>query len=480
MTHGDHRDTGTWQALYHEALRHLGAPGFREVHFCGIGGVGMAGLAFLMHGAGFTVDGCDAAESPVTAWLREKGIEVQPGHDPTHVAGATRWVIRSPAVPPDLPELEAARQRGMPVIERGAVLPAWLGRYARSIAVGGTHGKTTTACMVLHSLQQVEDDNVAFAIGGRPAGCDGVAGGAGSELFVVEADESDGSLVLYEPTVAVITHAELDHVDYFRAPDAMDAVYRRFASQAKHAAILPVEAKDRLAGEGVDTRTFGLEAGADYRATEVAADGPGAMTFLLHAPRRDPVRVRLTAGGAHNVSNALAALAALDALGLDLSAAAASLDGFRLPARRFEVAAEARGITVVSDYAHHPTEIAALIDQARQLNPARLIGVFQPHRYSRTLQFADRFSDTLAALDRVHLVPVYSASEPFIEGGTSEDLLGVMHRRGVADTVAHASLEAAWDTLRDELRDGDLLLVIGAGDVDRIAAWAAAWLEPTS
>jgi UDP-N-acetylmuramate--alanine ligase len=334
--------------------------------------------------------------------------------------------------------------------------------------------------MVLRGLRAVADDNVAFAIGGQPAGCPGVAGGSGSDLFVVEADESDGSLVLYEPTVAVITHAELDHVDYFHAPDALDAVYHRFAAQAKHAAIVPVEAQDRLAGDGVDARTFGLEAEADYRATEVQPDGPDAMTFLLHTARREPVRVRLTAGGMHNVLNALAALASIDALGLDLVAAAASLDGFRLPGRRFEVAARARGITVVSDYAHHPTEIDALITQARQLNPARLIGVFQPHRYSRTLQFADRFSDALAALDQVHLVPVYSTSEPFIEGGTSENLLDVMNARGMTSAVAHPSLEAAWDAIRSDLREGDVFLVIGAGDVDRIAAWAAKDLKVTS
>lgn len=467
-----HRTAGQWRRQYEDALRKLAEPKDRGVHFVGIGGVGMAGLADLMHGAGYRVGGCDMIDGPTTRWLRSAGIPIQIGHEADHLEGGEGWVVRSPAVPMNHPELAEAERRNLPVIDRGALLPAWMTRYARSVAVGGTHGKTTTACMLLHILEQAEP-GVAYAIGGTPAGHEGVAGGAGLDLFVAEADESDGSLILYEPTVGVVTHAELDHVDYYATEVDVQDVYRQFVASVRVAAVVPHEAKDLLVREGVDARTFGTETGADYRAETVEFPDGRGLRFMLRRPGGGPLAVSLGIGGHHNALNALAALAAADALGIPAEQAAEALASFRLPARRFDVVAEARGITVVSDYAHHPTEIAALLVQARQWGPKRLIGVFQPHRYSRTRQFAAAFADVLRELDLVALVPVYSASETFVEGGSIEDLYARIRSRGIESVELFESLDEAWTALRDVLTEGDMLLVIGAGDVEQIAAWAA-------
>lgn len=466
------RSPEDWRCQTEAVLGYLASPAYRAVHFVGIGGVGMAGLAHLMHEAGFEVTGCDLLEGPTTQWLSDQGIPIQIGHEADHLRGPASWVVRSPAVPLHHPELVEAAAQQMPVIDRGALLPAWMHRYARSIAVGGTHGKTTTACMILHILETLGVES-AYAIGGLPAGHSGVAGGGGLDVLVAEADESDGSLVLYAPTVAVITHTELDHIDYYPTEADLHQVYRTVISQARVASVIPVEAAKDLASPGSDVRTFGLTESADYRAIQVEQDGGQGMRFSWDQDCAPPLSVSVSAGGKHNVLNALAALAAVDALGLDRGKAASALASFRLPGRRFDVVLEAKGITVVSDYAHHPTEIHALLEQARQWGARRILGVFQPHRYSRTRQFAREFAGALRGLDGIGLVPVYSASEPFADGGRSEDLYATMRSLGIHHVVLYDSLPDAWKAIRADLVEGDLLLVIGAGDVEKIAVWAA-------
>ncbi len=444
------------------------------VHMVGIGGVGMAGLACHLNAAGFRVTGCDAAPGPLTAWLSRLGIPVTSGHSPDHLADEPTWVIRSPAVTMEHPELAEARQRGIPVHERGMVLPVLMDAYSASIAVAGAHGKTTTSSMILHMLEECLRP-VSYAIGGIPYGRAGAAGVADSPVMVAEADESDGTLELYRPSVAVVMSTELDHVDHFRSPDDLAAMYRTFAGSARRLLVCPVSDRERLASPSRTCRTFAIDDQASAVAFDLTA-GANGIAFRCRVDDMSPFDVQLSIGGTHNVLNALAAFLAVESLGVHPRRAARSLAGFRLPGRRFDVTARDRGVTVISDYAHHPTEIRYLLEQARACGPRRMIGVFQPHRYSRTRHFRDAFAAVLAGLDQLHLVPVYSASEPFVEGGTSRDLFAACEAAGVG-TELHESLEEAWDRIRVDLGEGDMLLVIGAGDVERIAGWAKAMLD---
>ncbi len=429
----------------------------------------MAGLALLIKSLGWRVDGCDAAPGPLLSWLNEQGVATSVGHDPTHLAARPAAVVRSPAVPWSHPELVAALDRKIPVIDRGRLLPALL-RTRSTVAVAGTHGKTTTASMIAWCLAHAGQP-VSYCIGGVCPGLDAVARIEPDGWMVVEADESDGTLRHYHPAVGVVTALDLDHVDYYADESAMQSVYRTFAAQSG-VAIVPAASTGHPGWSGFACTTFGEETHAAVRATHIrlAADG---SDFDLVAEGESPCPVHLGVPGRHNVLNALAAWAALRAGGMPAGDVASGLSSFRLPRRRFETVIDAGGIRVITDYAHHPVEIKALVDQVRLLAPRRIIAVFQPHRYSRTRAFREGFVDVLAGLDLVVLAPVYSASEPFVEGGTSADLHAEAVRRGHATMHLAESLDDAWVRVRRDLQPGDVVLIIGAGDVDRIGPWAA-------
>jgi UDP-N-acetylmuramate--alanine ligase len=461
-------------AAIRERLR--GAPG--RAHLIGIGGVGMAGVARLLQARGWQVDGCDAGDGALMAWLRGAGIPAVVGHDPAHLIGRPDMVVRTPAVHRDNPEIAAARAAGIPVIERGRLLPLLLDRHT-VIAVAGTHGKTTTASMLAWCVRAAGRP-CSFCIGGIAPGLDAVAHAEADGIMVIEADESDGTLRDYVVDTAVITTTDLDHVDHFDHPDKLAATYRTFAAAARRL-IYPVgEARaDWYPVEHTGAWSFGLdEAGAMVRAEEVVLAATDSTFTVCEADGgRHPVRLGVP--GRHNVANALAAWAALRSHGMEPRDLAAALARFRLPQRRFEQRMTGRGILVISDYAHHPVEIASLLAQTRLARPQRMIGVFQPHRYSRTRYFRDAFAAVLGEMDRVALVPVYAASEPSIAGGTTEDLYRACLARGDGGRVVQReSLEAAWTWLQGEVRRGDVVLIIGAGDVEQVVGWAEqAWAK---
>jgi UDP-N-acetylmuramate--alanine ligase len=441
------------------------------VHMTGIGGVGMAGLALLLAKTGREVSGCDVSGNTLTRWLEGEGITCRIGHDPAHLdAMRPDFIVRSPAVSRDEPELREAIARGLPVMNRGAVLSAWL-RERRTAAVAGTHGKTTTASMLAWILE-VAGMQPSFCIGGVGPNLGAVAKLGHGPHTVVEADESDGTLALYHPEIAVVTSMDWDHVDFYRDEESQRAVYLQFAAQSAHV-VLPVEERVELDGVGLDTFGFAPEAGVRADAVELSAEG---SRFDLLLDGRRAGTMELGVSGAHNIRNALAAIAAARMWNAPLEAVAEALRTFRLPARRFELVSCCNGVCVAGDYAHHPVEIDALLAQARLLEPRRILAVFQPHRYSRTLAFKKEFARSLATLDAVALAPVYAASEPPVEGGHAKDLFAVM-RTDMGERVKLAtSLEDAWSRVRHEARAGDLLLVIGAGDVENIVAWAReAW-----
>lgn len=467
------RDRSERESEYLRATAALaGAAG--RAHLMGVGGVGVAGLAPLLQARGWRVCGCDLSENRLTRWLATRGIETHRGHDPAHVVAGCDWLIRSAAVPPEHPEVAVARARGAFVCARGIALAA-LVRGARAIAVAGTHGKTTTTAMLAQIARRV-DPAAGWAIGGEVGGWDGVAAapGAGGTL-VVEADESDGTLALYEPVVGIITNVDFDHMEHFADENEFFDVFRAFAGRVRERLIFGAD--DARAREVAQTaRTpwgCGLSPEAQIRGGAVEQTANGSAFDAYWSGRRLG-RIELPIPGIHNVRNALTALGAALALGWPFEAAQDALAAFRPARRRLELVFDDAGIRIFSDYAHHPTEIRAILDSVRDFGHRRLLVFFQPHRYTRTRALGPQFPPAFDGAECVWLLPVYAASEAPLEGGTSDDLCRHFEARGRPPVRPVASLDEAWEALRANARAGDLVLIVGAGDIERLAERAAA------
>ena len=434
-----------------------GAFAGRSLHFIGIGGAGMSGLALVAHALGARVTGSDQAESSYCERLRAAGITPVIGHDAVNYPAGAEVVV-STAIPEDNPELSAARATGATVLHRGELL-GQVSRLKRTIAVSGTHGKTTTASMAAHVLLEGGREP-AFLIGGelRTAGTN-AAWGEG-EWAVIEADESDRSFLELDREVVVITNIELDHHSTYPGLGELTAAFAEFAAPAQ----------TRVMGPGVELPveglSFGIEEG-DVRATALELTAGGSQFAV------DGVPVVLCVPGRHNVLNALGALAACRTASVDLSEAAPALASFTGASRRFEDhGTTAAGARVYDDYAHHPTEVRAALEAARTLEPRRLVACFQPHLYSRTTKLARDFGRALTLADVVVVMDVYPARE------RAEDFPGVSGLL-VATAAAEAAggrpvwwlpgVDDAERMLSGELQDGDVLLTLGAGDVDRVA-----------
>ena len=439
----------------------------------GVGGIGMAGVARLLAAKGLNVTGCDGGTPRTMAWLQSCGIPAKTGHDPRHLEGV-EWAVFSPALQPGHPERDAAEKRGIPLYRRGQVLPV-LAESWKTVAVSGTHGKTTTSSMVAHILRRCGVD-ASWCIGGELPP-DGAPAGAGtSPWLVIEADESDGTLAHYAPEIAVITNIEFDHMEHFDSKEAMVECFRAFARQAKGLVYCLEDPEATRLGGMLKGISYGFSEKADFRAEGVQA-GPAGTKFTVVAPAGRRNELFLPLPGRHNVLNALAALAATERCGIALAAACAALAGFSLPKRRFEPVAEARGIRVIADYAHHPSEIRALIDAAKQAGAGRIWAVFQPHRYTRTRALGADFPPAFAGVAGVILAPVYAASEPPLEGGTSEDLLKHFWRHGGVPAELAQSLEEAAEFVAARWKTGDWVLVVGAGDVEEVGPMLKKRLE---
>lgn len=431
----------------------------RALHFVGLGGAGMSGLALVARALGARVTGSDRAESVYLERVRAAGIEPAIGHDAAHLPpGDDVEVVISTAIPPDNPERAAARERGLSEVHRGELL-AQVGAMKRCVAVAGTHGKTTTASMAAHALLRCDMDP-AYVIGGELRSTGVNAAWGEGEWVVVEADESDRSFLLLRPELGVVTNVELDHHATYSSRAEVEEAFADFL-RGSHGAILwdAPDAEALLDRAGVAEAAF-------FRADDVQL-GPGGSTFLWAGQR-----VRLAVPGAHNVANAAAALTACVLAGAPAERLAGALEDFRGAGRRFErLGSTASGAEVVDDYAHHPTEVAATLAAARTLSPRRLVAVFQPHLYSRTERLHREFGAALGAADVIAVLDVYPARE------RAEDHPGVSGRL-VAAAAADAApgrtvlwlpgLDTAEAVLAPRLREGDLCLVLGAGDVDRL------------
>jgi UDP-N-acetylmuramate--alanine ligase len=420
----------------------------RKLHFVAIGGAGMSGLALVCHRLGATVTGSDRADGPYMEHLRQAGLDPAVGHDAEAVPPNAEVVV-STAVGEDNPELAIARERGQRVIHRGELL-AEICATKRLIAVAGTHGKSTTAGMLAYALAAIGADP-AFLLGGELPGA-GPGGGAANaawgegEWIVAEADESDASFLRLRPELAVVTNVELDHHSHWSSRAELLEAFRRFCGPAVGVA-LPADGS--LDGLGEGTRIAGFD-----------ADRPGP-------------ELRLRVPGRHNLLNARAALAGLELAGFDSDAAAEALGSFPGMLRRLELKGRRDGAVVYDDYAHHPTEVAAALAALRELEPKRLIAVFQPHLYSRTKALAGGFGRALADADLIGVLDVYPAREQPV--GPLAGVSGLDVVRSAAD---HADGRPVWwlvdaeraeRALAPQLRHDDLVVTIGAGDIYRLA-----------
>ncbi|GAB2490252.1 UDP-N-acetylmuramate--L-alanine ligase [Arenimonas alkanexedens] len=453
------------------------ARAFPRVHFIGIGGVGMSGIAEVLVTLGYQISGSDQADSVATRRLLAMGAVVHRGHASGQVAGADVVVVSS-AIRADNVELVAARDARIPVVPRAEML-AELMRFKRGIAIAGTHGKTTTTSLVASVLSEGGLDPT-FVIGGQLLSAGANARLGGGQWLVAEADESDGSFLRLNPLVAVVTNIDADHLENYGGDfERVKAAFNEFLHRLPFygLAVLCVDDAEVAALAAETPRhlvTYGIDQPADVYARDLSQDG-GCMRFTLHLPESAPQAVTLNLPGRHNVLNALAAAAIGWQLGVEPEAIAAALEKFQGIGRRFNLKGEldfGRGkALLVDDYGHHPKELEAVFAAARGGWPdRRLVVAFQPHRYSRTRDLFDEFSAVLSSADAVVLTEVYPAGEAHIVGADAKSLARAIRARGRIDPVVAGTARDLPAVLADMLADGDLLLMMGAGDIGHVAA----------
>jgi len=429
----------------------------------------MSALALIARHLGVTITGCDS-DPAGAADLAALGVQVWRGHDPGHLEGA-RAVVVTAAVLPNHAELERARALAIPIVRRADALGELVADGGGTVvAVAGTHGKTTTTVMVTEALTAAGRTPTGLA-GGRVAAWRGNAKVGSHDLFVVEADEYDRSFLSLTPTVAVVNNVEADHLECYGTVAALEDAFVEFAGRARRVIVGGDDAgAGRIAARlSVPVWRVGLEASADVRIRDLVQE-PAGSSAKVELPGGSSVQLRLAVPGLHNVRNAATALAVLHALEADVAAGAKALATFGGVGRRFERLGEAGGVTVVDDYAHHPTEVAATLAAARQAFPGRrVVAVFQPHLYSRTALHGAALGEALAAADLVVVAPIYAAREqPPAGGGVTHDLVARSAIRAGAATVAVRDRVDLTGHVARAVRTGDVVFTLGAGDVTRV------------
>jgi UDP-N-acetylmuramate--alanine ligase len=439
-----------------------------RIHFVGIGGVGMSGIAEVLVNMGYEVSGSDLHRTPVTDRLVSLGIRVAEGHRAGLVGGAA-VVVTSTAVRESNPEVVEARRLRIPVIARAEML-AELMRMKYGIAVAGAHGKTTTTSLVAAVLGEGGLDPTVV-VGGRlrAIGSNAILGKG--QFLVAEADESDGSFLRLNPSIAVVTNIDREHLDYWTGGlDAIDEAFVTFANRVPFYGVAVVCADDpgvkrilpRLTRRVV---TYGSGADVTFRGSDVRTHEDLTVSFDVHENDFLLGRARLRMPGRHNARNALAAVAVGRELGLGAKAILAALESFAGVSRRFEIKGEEGGVMVVDDYGHHPNEIAAVLRAAREHTSRRIVVLFQPHRYTRTRDLLAEFGSCFQDADRVAVAPIYAAGEDPIPGVDAEGVVREIQSHGHPDCTAAASLDDLPALVRAGLQDGDLVLTLGAGNI---------------
>lgn len=453
---------------------------FSHVHFIGIGGVGMSGIAIVLHEHGVCVTGSDLKESKYVRALRSQDIDVRLGHEAATIDELQpEIVVVSTAIPETNPELMRARELGLEVWPRAKMLSA-LAKSKKTIAIAGTHGKTTTSSMAADMLGNLNLDP-SFLIGGTVERFHTNGHDGDGDFYVAEADESDGSFLLLEPQIIVVTNIEADHLDHYGTLENIEKTFVAFMKSATDGGTVIVcgdtERLLQLAHQAVEEAeekgvhltliTYGQNSSNDFVMTPKVQKGKLESTGEILGPTGEKLSITLEGNpGLHNLLNATAVIAVASALGLNLNDAASALSKFKGVRRRFTHIGDVAGITVVDDYGHHPTEIAATLKAAAGLGFNRVVTVFQPHRYTRTQDFAEEFGKAFDAADVVRIMDVFSAGEMPIPGVSEKTIVNSIHANGnVKDVDSIGGHASTIEALCNFCQEGDLLITMGAGDV---------------
>ena len=441
-----------------------------KIHFIGLGGAGMSGIARIMLAKGFAVSGSDKNDSSVLTSLKALGAKVFVGHMKENLADA-QLVIISAAITENNPELVTAKQGGIPVVARANAL-AWLMSESTSVAVAGTHGKTTTTAMLTVALQSAGADP-SFAIGGTINNAGTNAHSGSGSIFVAEADESDGSFLAYKPSGAIITNVELDHVDHFADEEAVFAVFEQFVDSIKPGGFLVACGDDsgvknllsQIKRSDLKILLYGEDSNNDFRLDRINL-APTTSSAALTITGRKIGELTLAVVGKHNLLNAVAAFAAGSAMGIAEDKLITGLKSFTGTRRRFELKGEVAGVKVIDDYGHHPTEITVTLTAAKNLaQSGRVLVVFQPHRYSRTAVFSHQFAEALSNSDFTFLLEVYAASEQPIPGVSS--LLIIKDMKSDQAKFEPSMVQVVSEVAK-MAKSGDVIITLGAGDVSSL------------
>ncbi len=441
------------------------------VHFIGIGGISMSGLAEILMREGFLVSGSDTGRTALTEHLESCGAKIYYGQRAENIGEEVRLAVYTAAVHPDNPEYAEAVRRQTPIISRAQLLGQMMKNYGHALAIAGTHGKTTTTSMITEILL-AEGLDPTVSVGGILHSIGGNIRVGGQELFVTEACEYTNSFLEFYPTMEVILNIEADHLDFFKDLEDIRRSFRRFAEKLPEDGLLVMDgniASPEDITDGLKCRVVTVSHGADgdYGVADLAYDEEGRPSFTVMKKGIPSGRICLGVPGEHNVYNALAAVAAAEALGAGMEGIRRGLEGFTGTERRFEKKGEVGGVTIVDDYAHHPQEIAATLAAAKHFPHKKLWCVFQPHTYSRTKAFLDDFAAALAAADEVVLAPVYPARETDTLGVSSQDIAIRLEKEGIP-VSCFPTFDEIETFLLKNCSPGDLLITMGAGDIVKV------------
>lgn len=439
-----------------------------HVHFIGIGGISMSGLAEILLEEGFTISGSDAKQSALTDSLAKKGATIYIGQKASNLSIRPALVVYTAAIREDNEEFKAAVDAGIPMLSRAELLGQIMDNYEKSIAVAGTHGKTTTTSMISQILLVAKADPT-ISVGGILESIGGNIRVGGSEVFITEACEYTNSFLHFHPKYSIITSVEAEHLDFFKDIDDIRRSFHEFAGNTSHDGVLiingQIEALDQITNNlSCSVTTYGLCENDDFYAKNITYNDHACGTYTLMHKTEDLGTVSLSVPGKHNVSNSLAAIALCLNLGLPLDVIKKGLLQFGGTKRRFEYKGTKNGITIIDDYAHHPTEVAATLTAARNYPHGRIICVFQPHTYSRTKAFLSDFARVLSMADIVVLADIYAAREKNTIGISSKDLLAELQKNG-QESYYFPSFDEIETFLSEKCINNDLLITMGAGDV---------------
>ena len=438
----------------------------RHVHFVGIGGIGMSGIAEVLINLGFEVSGSDVEKSAITDNLASIGAAVSIGHSAGNIGGADIVVVSS-AIGPDNPEVRAAADAGIPLLPRSDMLGELM-RIRTGIAIAGAHGKTTTTSLAAVVLQEAGLDPTVV-VGGKVKSLDANAMLGRGKYLVAEVDESDGNFVRLTPSIAIITNIDAEHLDFYGGLKKIHEAFVTFANRVPfHGVVICCvdDANVRAVMPLIDRKiiTYGFDKEAGVRGEVLEEDGTGSV-FRLHAGGEDLGTIKLTLPGRHNVANAIAVCALALELGIEIDAVRRAFERFEGVGRRFETRGEEGGVLVIDDYGHHPTEIKAAVRTARRSLDRRVVAVFQPHRFTRTRDLHENFDRCLLDADLVFITDIYGAGETPIPGITGDLIYRAVRRGGAKKAVYLPAREDLLDALESTVKEGDVVLTLGAGDI---------------